>query len=376
MGIKGLNNVAKICLSDSAPEGSSPFMVISSGELAGKRKAYDANNYFFRIKMAFINKQDDILDIRTGEYDLNILWKRFLHEVTRVVTGILREGILPIFVFDGEAPEEKKATQNNRDDIIEKGNAKLQKLVDDVREGNIICDEDVHSEICKLARKRQVFSRKEAQVLKSYLLELGLPCIQSTTEAERLCCMMTREGIAFAVNSNDTDCIVHFAKYCITKRAGYNYEITSPRKFRRLLGLTQEKFVIFCIMLGCDYNKKVPLTNKGYGNTKALIEWMKDTPVEDIKQDVNTRFPETKLDRCIELFSPVPCRGLVEDPKLLENIKLGDISDNLSFHVDSTYLNNYGRSLEEYKAKYSKNLQEAVEDTNKNDVFDAWFEGY
>lgn len=359
MGIQNLNKVPSFFIDESEEY---PFMQIPVSYLRGRKVAYDANGYFFRIKMAFIVKQDDLLDISTGEYDKKELNTRFLHEILRVVTGILRDGIIPIFVFDGKAPVEKLATQNNRESITNDSNNKLNELIKNVKEGLIILDEKTHSEIIKLSRKGQVFNRKEAQKLKSYLKELGLPCVQSNTEAERLCSMMTREGIAFAVNSNDTDCIAHGAKYCITKREGAYFQITSSRRFRRMIDLPNDKFLILCILLGCDYNKKIPLTKKGHGNTKQLITWLRETTVENIKADINSRFPEVLLERCIELFSPVPCLELLSNSEEMSNFDLGEPKEELSFYIDSSFYRNYLREFNKNKSDGVLEDEEESED--------------
>ncbi len=196
--------------------------------------------------------------------------------------NLLENGIKPVYVFDGKAPKLKAKEQQKRRDVRDAAYAEWKTAK---AEGRI---ED--------ARKAGQASSKLTSSLidesKELLTALGIPVIQAPSEGEAVAAKMAREDLVWASASQDNDSLLYNCPRMIR-----NLSISGRRRIARSqssktiepqlinlddnlrgLGITREQLIDIAILIGTDYNDKVP----GIGPKTALKLVKKHSNVEGI----------------------------------------------------------------------------------------------
>lgn len=270
MGIKGLSKILK----DRKLERRFLRPEVTINRIAVDVSILIHAKYYTARKMA-IGRVDPLFVDPTEEDVLNELYSLIL----RFSSDMLKDGILPIFVFDGEHCEEKKKTQKTREDSKQKMRnkyedirAKLLGIREGLLTGDINMDNSVFSTI--EAYKKAYCSnitppRDMVSLCKEFLKSISLPVMKASGEAENLCTALCKEGYVDAVYSTDTD---NLAMGCPRMFKMVSYEPYSrDDKFYSLVfigydieevlesfDMSLEEFKDFCILLSCDFNENIP----------------------------------------------------------------------------------------------------------------------
>jgi flap endonuclease-1 len=196
--------------------------------------------------------------------------------------NLLENGIKPVYVFDGEAPKLKAKEQQKRRDVRDAAYAewKLAKS-----EGRI---ED--------ARKAgQASSRLTSPMIdesKQLLTALGIPVIQAPSEGEAVAAQMARENLVWASASQDNDSLLYNCPRMIRNLSisgrrriarSQSYRTIEPQLIDldenlRAMEISREQLIDVAILIGTDYNDKVP----GIGPKTALTLVKKHGNIEKI----------------------------------------------------------------------------------------------
>lgn len=173
--------------------------------------------------------------------------------------SIIEKGVKPIYVFDGVAPKEKADTQSERRQIRKESELKWEEAL---KEG----DEET-------ARKYAVRSSKLTPYIiessKEFLTLMGIPYVEAYGEGEAQASYMVKKGDAWAVASQDYDCLLFGAKRIIRNLTNSNkkpLEYYNLRKVLTELKITQEELINMGIIIGTDFNKGI----NGIGSKTAL----------------------------------------------------------------------------------------------------------
>lgn len=172
--------------------------------------------------------------------------------------AMLNAGIKPVYVFDGVPPAAKHKTIAERRGMRDAG--------------------------------KSVRVPKEVYIEVARVLELmNIPIVYAPSEAESQAVYYTINGTADAVATEDTDAFALGGKFVIRglDTAAKNMVIVDTNKALELLGLTRNKFVDLCILLGCDYTGTIP----GIGPAKALALIRKWGGIEDIIKNESIKIP-------------------------------------------------------------------------------------
>lgn len=213
--------------------------------------------------------------------------------------NILEEGIIPVYVFDGKPPEEKRAELERRKKIKEEAEKKLEKAK---VEGKV---EDMR----KYSQATIKLTNEMVDESKKLLENMGIPVIQAPSEGEAEAAYLNLIGITWASASQDYDSILFGAKRLIR-----NLTITGKRKLPnkdvyveitpeivetdillKKLGITREQLIDIAILIGTDYNpggikgigpERALKIIKKYGKIEKAIEYG-EIPKRDITFDIN-----------------------------------------------------------------------------------------
>lgn len=319
MGIHGLTDFLLYYNNKNKNSKHDIFKTVNTSYLKGKKLLIDANGLFSSITSEIVkNEMTPHLNLETGIYDQKILKAKIRVSAYYNFVLWMNRGVTPIYVFDGPPPEAKRRTREKRYASRDSYVKKRDEMIRQISAGEIIMNREIEEELMKHCRYSVGFHRDYVPGLVSFLRKLGCPCLVSTTEAERLCCMMARE-FNYPVLSDDTDCIVHGAPIVVKDHNHRTLECVVYKNVLNLCNLTPEKFIELCVLLGCDYNEKTMVSHKAeaiisYGGVKEYIA----------KKNSNIDIGETgfNLDESMDLFKPVPWKSILDREKSCKNLSV------------------------------------------------------
>ena len=217
-------------------------------------------------------------------------------EITSHLTGIyhrtanlVESRIRPIYAFDGKPHPLKSKTlemRQNRKVIAEKEWKEALEAGD----------------LKRAKSKAQQTSRVTKDILKQskQLLEaLGIPYIQAPSEGEAQASYLVKKGEAFAVGSQDYDCLLVGSPVLIRNLTSSQrrklpgkeaYSKVYPNQIRlkqnlKSLGLNQKQLVDMAILIGTDFNEGI----KGIGPKKSLNLIKKNGNVENVLATIGNK---------------------------------------------------------------------------------------
>jgi len=195
--------------------------------------------------------------IDTSIYLYKFAEKASVAENIYLMIFILRQyNIVPIFVFDGKPPVEKKAVLIKRKQDKDVAEAKYNELKNEAdMSGKDIAD-SVLEEMDRL--KKQFIRVTESDIAKSkeIMRACGVTYIESRGESDNLCAFLVKHGFAWACLSDDMDMFLYGCPRVIRHLSLLNHEAVYYDTAQILfeLDMSQEVFNDISILSGTDYN--------------------------------------------------------------------------------------------------------------------------
>lgn len=229
-----------------------------------------------------------------------------------LIQWIRKNGIQPIFIFDGAPPKEKEHTQNQRREQRLRNEEKckqLEALIDSLDEYNInqnlpekikiavdtVLEADseymprkevlvkLNEKYKKLNGQAVRISKEDLENIQKILEYMGLPWMKAIGEAERACAWLCKWKHVSGVITSDSDILVYPDTIFIQDVKINKNECTIIRHVDVLdqLEFSNDQFKDFCIMCGTDYNDRIP----GIGPVKAFDLLQKHSSIEKIAKE-------------------------------------------------------------------------------------------
>jgi len=200
-------------------------------------------------------------------------------------TKLMQYGIKLAYVFDGVPPVLKQKEQERRSKLKFEA---LEKYNEAVKEEDI-------DQMKKYAGRTSRLTKEMVNEAKDLCVALGLPVIQAPSEAEAQAAHIVREGLAYALATQDTDSLMFGASKLIRnlslvgKKKTLNklsYESVRPEivdlsTTLNVLGIDQDQFIVLCILVGTDYN---------YGGVKGIGPKNALKLVKEYRKDFDSLF--------------------------------------------------------------------------------------
>lgn len=258
-----------------------PRRKLDFDDLKNKKIAVDSSNMLFQFISSI--RQPDGMPLMDSKGRVT----SHLMGIFSRVSNLMQKDIKLAFVFDGQPPALKHATQEERYALKERALLKLEEARD---------DEDIDAQL-KYSKQSTRLTPEMLEQAKELLTAMGLPVVQAPGEAEAQAAYFCRKNQVYAVASSDFDNLVYGAPRLIQRltlsdkrktSSGIVYvtpEIIHLEDVLKELDITQEQLLYLSILVGTDYN---PGGVKGIGPKKALAL---------VKKHKN---PD-------ELFESVPC---------------------------------------------------------------------
>ena len=225
--------------------------------LAGRTLAVDGYNAVYQF-LATLRQRDGQLfcdaEGRVTSHLMGVFYR---------TTSLLREGVLPIWVFDGKPPERKTGTIRQRIEAKEKAEGEWQQA---------LAAGDLETARKKAAQTSRL-TRPMVEELRELLGALGVPSIQAPSEGEAQAATMAARGTVWATASEDYDTLLFGSPKLVRGLAARGRGGTSPgaqlidrAEVMASLGINDEELILLGVVIGTDFNEGV----RGYGPKKAL----------------------------------------------------------------------------------------------------------
>jgi flap endonuclease-1 len=191
----------------------------------------------------------------------------------------IQGGIRPLYVFDGKPPEMKSNELAKRAERREQAGRDLEAAIE---AGN-------QEEIDRFSRRTVRLDATQVSECQKLLTLMGIPFIDAPCEAEAECAALCRAGKAWATATEDMDALAHATPILVrhlsySAGAGKDVIEINHAAVLEATGLTQEQFIDFCILCGCDYCDTI----KGIGPKHAYEQIKKWGSIEQVIEHLDT----------------------------------------------------------------------------------------
>jgi len=266
MGIKHLNKFLR-------EEAQSSIKFISLDELSGKKISIDISIYMYKYSSEGV----------------------LLENIYLMLSTFRHFNIIPIFIFDGKPPPEKKELLLKRKEDKQDAEMEYNKLKKQL-ENNVIDDnekQEVINSMDLLKKKFVHISKNDIDDVKLLIRAYGATYYDAPGEADELCALLVIKNKVWACLSEDMDMFVYGCSRVIRYLSLLNRTavLYDTKGILNNLGITQKELREICVISGTDYNcnnnnldnKIVPSLHKTlsyfkkYHNNNKLIsfyEWL------------------------------------------------------------------------------------------------------
>jgi len=258
MGIRNLNSFLRKNCNNS-------INCIHLSKLSGKKIAVDISIYMYKFASE------------------NCLIERMY-----VMLSIFRiYNIIPIFIFDGKPPTEKKELLIKR----KKNKVESEKEYNNLQlllKQNTRMDNDEKQEILTtmdLLKKKFIYITKEdIQSVKELIRAYGLTYFDAPGEADELCAQLVINGQVWACLSEDMDMFVYGCSTVLRYFSLINHTVVCYDVINCLndLNLNTNEFREICVLSGTDYNNSKNSINI-YNNMQLFKTYQSSTNFVDFK---------------------------------------------------------------------------------------------
>jgi len=246
MGIKHLNYFLKENASDS-------IHLCNLSEFSGKIFAVDISIYLYRFA-----GEDCLIE------NIYLMLSIFRHY-----------NIIPLFVFEGKPPVEKKnllkKRKNDKIQALEEFN-KLDKIL---QSENMDYSErqDLLYNMDLLKKTFATISKNDIERVKDLIRAFGATYYDAPGEADELCAMLTIQGKVWACMSEDMDMFVYGCPRVIRYFSLLNHTavLYDLKGILENLGINQYEFRQICVLSGTDYN----IENKELNSLNNVLKLFK-----------------------------------------------------------------------------------------------------
>ena len=167
--------------------------------------------------------------------------------------------IIPIFIFDGKPPDEKKELLLQRRSNKVEALKEYNNITNLLNNGSEIEDGDKKEMLHNMATlKRTLVSVKNPEIenVKNLIRSYGATYYDAHGEADELCAMLTIKGKVWACLSEDMDMFVYGCPRVVRYLSLFNHSavLYDLKEILNELCLTQKQLREICILSGTDYN--------------------------------------------------------------------------------------------------------------------------
>jgi flap endonuclease-1 len=334
MGIRYLNRFFK----DEAP---SSLKLVSLSELSGKKIAVDISIYMYKYA-----SEDTLI------------------ENTYLLLSILRYyNIIPIFIFDGKPPPEKKELLQKRKEDKKDAEEEYNRLKENLSINDnmeLFEKQEIINSMDLLKRKFVNIGKKNIELVKNLIRSYGATYYDAPGEADELCSLLTIKGKVWATLSEDMDMFVYGCPRVIRYISLMNHTavLYNLKGILEHLDISQKDLRQICILSGTDYNILNYDDIKNLPNLHSTLKLFKKYLKYKLKKSVDKSSVDNNLDFYDWLLLNTE---YIKDYELLKKIyEIFDLSSNNHYNI---------KHFENIKISNGPILKNELKDILKTDGF-------
>lgn len=306
MGIRNLNQYLRNNCDQS-------IRCINIADLSGKRIAVDISIYLYKYET-----------------------ENLLLENMYVMLYIFRHyNIIPIFIFDGKPPLEKKALlikrKEDKEEALEEFNRLQIQLKNNIDYLNDNEKQDILSSIEQLKKQIVQINKDKIDKVKKLIRAYGATYFDAPGEADLVCALLVIKKKVWACLSEDMDLFVYGCSRVLRyfSLIGHTVVLYYMKGILEELNMTQKEFKEICVLSGTDYNINADGNNnkvnfnttlkffRKYKDTKSNLEfydWLNENTDyisdQDLLLKINNMFDVDYNNENIESFKNIKiCNG-------------------------------------------------------------------
>jgi flap endonuclease-1 len=308
MGIRYLNKyLREECLNNK-----NCIKIISMSELNGKKIAVDISIYLYKF---------------TGDDQL-------IENIYLMLSIFKYYNIVPIFIFDGKPPTEKKELLIKRQQEKKFAEEQFKKLKKTL-ENNVDMEEterlDIINSMDVLKKKFIHISKNQIENVKNLIRTYGMTYYDAPCEADKLCAILNIKGKVWGCLSEDMDMFVYGCKNVLRYLSLLNHTVVlyDTVNILKTININLKEFKEICILSGTDYN--LDKSNKNHDLFTTLKYFKKYKIQKNKETDKNINFYSWLLENTdyIEDYEILNNTFNLFDLDKIENIKDCVIFENI-----------------------------------------------
>jgi len=241
MGIRRLNRYLKDNCKDS-------IRCIKVADLSGKKIAVDVSIYLYKYETE----------------------NALLENIYTMLSIFRCYNIIPIFIFDGKPPPEKKQLLIKRKEDKEAAQKEYDRLKNVLVSMNNDDDKhDILSSLDQLKKQIVCINKDKIEKVKELIRAYGATYYDAPGEADELCASLVIKKKVWACLSEDMDMFVYGCTRVLRYFSIINHTavLYYMKGILQELKMTQQEFKEICVLSGTDYN-----TNSNGDNDKVNLQ--------------------------------------------------------------------------------------------------------
>ena len=250
MGIKFLNNIFREQCDKS-------IWQIGLAELSGKKIAVDISIYLYKYEST-----DTLIE-----------------NIYLMLATFRASNIIPIFVFDGKPPPEKRALLQKRRDDKTAAKNEYNKLKDQLLERNNE-NKEIEEQMDQLKKQFVYITHEKIEKVKDLIRAYGATYYDAPGEADEICALLVIKKKVWACLSEDMDLFVYGCNRVLRYLSLTNQSVVLyyTKGILEQLNMTQNEFREICVLSGTDYNMNVNAKSISLYETIKLFRKYKEEP--------------------------------------------------------------------------------------------------
>ena len=288
---------------------------INDDDFKKEKIAIDISIILYKVIIAIRNTGADLTN-KKGDVVSHILG------LFNKTIYLLKKNIIPIYVFDGKAPELKSKVIQERKEIKKKAWEKLETLTNE-------------EEKIKYFKRTVSISWKQLDECKELLDIMGIPYIEAPEEADAQCSWLVKNGFASGVLTEDMD-ILTFGSNRIYRNLGSYKKNTLEINLSDILekiNLNYDQFIELCILFGCDYCERI----KDITPNEIYDTYIKYKNINDTLDDLRKKKYNVPIIDNIDLV-----KNYFKNPPVLKNINSLELKNPDINKLENKLVNEYG----------------------------------
>lgn len=254
----------------------------------GKVISQDAMIGIYKSKIALINTQGEIMKRKDGKVTTHIFG------ILMKTIMFLKQGILPVWVFDGTPPDLKYGTLQERRERKDRAKEQLE-------------SEDITvEERLKLIKRTISVTTEETEELKLMFHLMGIPVVQSLRDAEAQCAANDIAQMSNGTITDDSDYLLFGGPVMIKSNSKQLYTEVRLTTVLKDMNLTHPQLIDLAILLGSDYCSGIggvtprslfKIFQENGKSIESTLQFMNKT-------NNNSKRPQFKIPPCFETLYP------------------------------------------------------------------------